>query len=123
LHARAGTAAIRRSSAQAERETDVQSNGHRGSGSRPGFGTWLTPEQQAAARERAIAWREEWRAEAAGRKTKKLEQPNPAPRPRKGESGQAAFAAGIARAEFGRFYWDEKKHRLAATGRKPRPAK
>jgi hypothetical protein len=88
------------------------------------LGAWLTPEQQAAALERAIAWREEWRAEVAGRNTSHGRQPTPAPSrpPRNGDSS-GAFAAGIARAEFGRFYWDEKKHRLAATGRKPRPGR
>jgi len=103
----------------------VQFNGHRGSGSRSKAGALLTPQQQAAAFERAVEWRQEWRAELAGRNSGNGYQPGTAPaRPkRQPQSARAAFAAGIARAEFGRFYWDAKKHRLAGTERKPRPAK
>jgi len=103
----------------------VHFNGHRGSGSRPKEGAWLTPQQQAAAIERAVAWRQEWRTEIAGRNSENGRPTNQAPkRPaREPQKNRAAFAAGIARAEFGRFYWDAKKHRLAASERKPRPAK
>jgi hypothetical protein len=33
---------------------------------------------------------------------------------------RANFAAGIARSEFGRFYWDARKERDAPKGRPPR---
>jgi hypothetical protein len=103
----------------------VQFNGHRGSGSRPRAGALLTPQQQAAAFERAVEWRQEWRAEVAGRHSGNGHTPEAAPaRPkREPQSARAAFAAGIARAEFGRFYWDAKKHRLPAGERKPRRQK
>jgi hypothetical protein len=103
----------------------VQFNGHRGSGSRFKAGALLTPQQQAAAFERAVDWRQEWRAEIAGRNSGNGQQPGKTPtRPKRPPDGaRAAFAAGIARAEFGRFYWDAKKHRLPASERKPRPAK
>jgi hypothetical protein len=124
---RAGRSPSRRSSAHAEREKEnqVQFNGYRGAGSRLKAGAWLTPQQQAAAFERALEWRQEWRAEIAGHNPGNGRTAGSISKPptRKERSRQAAFAEGIARAEFGRFYWDAKRHRLAGTERKPRPVK
>lgn len=50
----------------------------------------------------ALAWRAEWRRELA---TLPLE-PSPAPNANDGD-----FAAAIARAEFGRHYFDAKRYR------------
>lgn len=100
--------------------------GHRGSGRRPtGRGPALTPQLEAAAFERALEWRREWRAEVAARAAGNgnaahdtAERPQ---RPSKRDG--AKFAAEIARAEFGRFYWDAKRNQLPAAQRKRRPPK
>jgi hypothetical protein len=103
----------------------VHNNGHRGSGSRAKAGAWLTPQQHAAALSLALEWRQRWRDEARDRGNGAPEgsAAKPPGRPRTSTNDRAAFAAGIARAEFGRFYWDAKKHRFAGTKHKPRPAK
>ncbi len=66
----------------------------------------LSAEERANLHKLALQWRAEWRA-----KTCAVEPPRPrrtARKPVKPESatGDAAFAAAIARAEFGRFYWN-----------------
>ena len=105
----------------------MHNHGHRGSGSRPRAGAWLTPQEHAAALKLAIEWRQEWRDQVAGRdesngRSSKEVAKRPAAQ-RSKSNDRAAFAAGIARAELGRFYWDAKKHRLAGKGRKPQSPK
>ncbi len=92
-----------------------------------------TPEEAALARAvvlaRVLRWREEWQAEMAARQAEREGKPNgeapataPRSRPRDGNAGQ--YAAGIARSELGRFYWDERRAgALTDTPRKRPPAK
>jgi hypothetical protein len=106
----------------------VHNHEHRGSGSRPKAGAWLTPQDYAVALKLALEWRQQWRDEVGARDAVNGRPAGDgAKRPTRQHAGKAddraAFAAGIARAEFGRFYWDANKNRLAANGRKPRPAK
>jgi hypothetical protein len=95
----------------AEREKNVHIHGHRRSGRRFRESERLTPEQRAATFKQALIWRQRWRDETGAGKT----APDPAEtetieaRKRTNGSDRAKFAAGIARAEFGRFYWDERK--------------
>jgi hypothetical protein len=105
----------------------VQFHEHRGPGGRLKRAP-LTPQQQAAAFERALEWRREWRTEMAGRANadadashQTIEAPQRKPRPSDNRDA-AKFAAGIARAEFGRFYWDARKERPSgqAKGRVPK---
>ena len=71
-----------------------------------------TAQELAAVRELGRQWRDAWRAE----KTTPAGKPNgaaaadskPVQPERKPRAG-ADFAAGIARAEFGRFYWNEAR--------------
>jgi hypothetical protein len=67
-----------------------------------------------AAYELALKWREEWRAEkaaAAPALTPNSEAPS---RPNGNDAKhRVKFAKGIARAELGRAYWDERLHRNA----------
>ena len=69
-----------------------------------------TAQELAAVRKLGRQWRDAWRAEKAGL----AEKPNGAAadsrpaRPERKAIGGADFAAGIARAEFGRFYWNER---------------
>jgi hypothetical protein len=102
----------------------VHSNGHRGSGSRPRTWARLTPQQEASAFELALEWRRSWRAEVGVRRGNGEAPAKPAKRlPLKPDASRAAFAAGIARAEFGRFYWDAKRQRLPPAKTKPRSGK
>jgi hypothetical protein len=118
--ARAWTAAIRRPSARAERENNVHTHGHRKSGRRPAQRDWLTPEQHAAAFAQALTWRQRWRDEMVARNREEdAEKIQTVKRPRQTNGlDRAKFAAAVARAEFGRFYWDGRKDRLSANGRK-----
>ena len=57
----------------------------------------------------ALGWRETWRAEAAG-----TDRPAQAPNQRpdgEEKKRRARFAAGIARSEFGRHYWDARREK------------
>ena len=90
----------------------MHSHGHRRSGRRSCEGERLTPEQRAAILEQALIWRQSWRDEmgawntASGAlKPKRIRQPQ-----QTNGLDRAKFAAGIARAGFGRFYWDERKN-------------
>jgi hypothetical protein len=90
----------------------------------------LTPQQQAAAFERALEWRREWRTEIAARvnghanaRHQPAEAVEPKPRPATDKREAAKFAAAIARAEFGRFYFDDERERPAAQRLKARPTK
>jgi hypothetical protein len=70
-------------------------------------GEWRTPEQLAQAYEDALRCRAEWRA----RKRNTAGSEVPAPQvlqPPDELKRRANFASGIARAEFGRFYWNGK---------------
>jgi len=68
-----------------------------------------TPEQLTVARENALKWRDEWRAEVKACATKGNGTLQRTMRPIMKEDRQAArFATAIARAEFGRFYWSDK---------------
>ncbi len=78
-----------------------------------------TPEEAALARAvvlaRVLRWREEWQAEMAarqaereGRKPNGQTPPDAAPRPPRRDGNAGQFAAGVARSELGRFYWDSK---------------
>jgi hypothetical protein len=87
-----------------------------------------SPEEIAEAYERALRWREDWRAEVADRDggVSNRSVASPAPRPAKQKQGQdgkpsAQFAAAIARAELGRFYWKgpQAASRPANLKRKP----
>jgi hypothetical protein len=88
----------------------VRFHEHRGIGRKKKPLLRPTPEQLAAAHEEALKWRERLRSE----KTTATNGPNgqTAPRlrrPRDEAKERAQFAADIARAEFGRFYWDEER--------------
>ena len=78
----------------------------------------LRPEECNAAYRFALIWREEWRAE----RKKNTTEPVIVERPIGDEKKhRARFAAAIARAEFGRNYWDERRARTReAERRKPR---
>jgi hypothetical protein len=74
---------------------------------RPG-GRPLTAEDLAAIRAAALTWRARWREEVAAR-THASPRVKSHPRPeRDGAKQRAQFATGMARAEFGRFYWNGK---------------
>jgi hypothetical protein len=79
----------------------------------------LSPEELAAMYERALRWREAWRAELADRKNGVNGHSVLAPVKRKDKP--AKFAAGIARAEFGRFYW--KSDKVASRKAKSKPGR
>jgi hypothetical protein len=72
------------------------------------------PGTNTATYELALKWRDEWRAEKAAA----VAAPTPTSVPRSRPNGddakhRASFAKGIARAELGRAYWDERLHRNA----------
>ena len=75
----------------------------------------LTAQQLAAAKVEAFACREEWRAELAARAAAANDAHDQAssrviaPDPQKSaRDASGRFAAALARAEFGRFYWSDK---------------
>jgi hypothetical protein len=60
----------------------------------------------------AVEWRNEWRAKTSCRDMEPARTVRVAQQPRRRKPvpptrGDAAFATAIARAEFGRFYWNE----------------
>jgi len=100
------------------KEKDVKSDEHRRSRRDAPVDT-RTPEEAALARAvvlaRVLRWREEWQAEIAarqaereGRKPNGQTPPDAAPRPQRRDGNAGQFAAGVARSELGRFYWDSK---------------
>jgi hypothetical protein len=76
---------------------------------------WRTPEELAQEHGDALRWRAELRAEA----TSGSEETSPPPiATSKARSERSRFAAAIARAEFGRFYF-----KPIPPGRSPKPAR
>ena len=67
------------------------------------------PQADATEQRLALGWREIWRAEVAA-----TERPTPAANHRpdgEEKKRRARFAAGIARSEFGRHYWDARREK------------
>lgn len=80
-----------------------------------------TPEQFAAAHEEALKCRAWLRSEKKTATSGPNGQTPPPPRrPRNEAKERAQFAANIARAEFGRFYWDEERTKEAGKKKPPR---
>jgi hypothetical protein len=80
-----------------------------------------TPEQLAAAHEEALKYRAWLRSEKKSATSGPNGQtPSPPRRPRDEAKERAQFAANIARAEFGRFYWDEERAKKAGKKKPPR---
>ena len=76
---------------------------------RTGASQQRSAQELAAIRELGREWREAWRAEKAGRAETVSASTAAAAKPAQPERNARAgadFAAGIARAEFGRFYWN-----------------
>src|SRR5262245_30788570 len=70
----------------------------------------LTPAQIAAVQKVARIYREEWRKEVAANAAAAANGGDGARRRNRDEAAErAAFASAIARAEFGRNYWDKRK--------------
>jgi len=67
------------------------------------------PQDQAAAFRLALEWREAWRAEKEKAAADAVGTEKPGSQEE--EKRRARFAAAIARAELGRAYWDERRHR------------
>jgi hypothetical protein len=114
---------FRRPSVQPARETYVTIHEHRGPRR---FGAIRKPsvEELAAERRLGLALREEWRAEKADQTETVIGSAAGASKParRAGKSARAAsFAEGIARAEFGRFYWNGRLERALDATRKRGP--
>jgi hypothetical protein len=102
---------------------------YRGSRRRLAASQPLSAQELAAARKLGHEWREAWRAEMAGQSPpdEHAGKANGAvarakPAEQNVRAGQD-FAAGIARAEFGRFYWNERlaDQLAAAMKRTPKP--
>jgi hypothetical protein len=79
-----------------------------------------TPEELAQDREDALRWRAKLRAEAGSptAETSVASKATPTIATPKARSERSRFAAAIARAEFGRFYFKETR-----SGRAPKPAR
>ena len=79
----------------------------------------LSPEQERAAHRLGTEWRAEWLAEKAKAAKTVTKQKEPAhPRVEADNAAQRAkFAEAIARAEFGRAYWDARRQPAAALPR------
>jgi hypothetical protein len=88
------------------REKDVKPHDHRGWRGPIDALSGRTPEEIAAAHQRALAWRAGWRNELAGKG--KQAAPRAAPRPPAEDTKRRArYASQVARAELGRFYWSD----------------
>jgi hypothetical protein len=103
------------------KEKDVRFHEHRGDRRKKKPLPRPTPAQLAAAHAEALKCREWVRSE----KTTAANAPNgQSPlrpkRPRDEAKERAQFAANIARAEFGRFYWDEERAKEAGKKKPPR---
>ena len=97
---------------------------HRGSRRRLGPVRKASAEEIAAVRKLGLMWREDWRAEKASRTETANGAPAAASKGGQRESkaaGGGSFAEGIARAEFGRFYWNAKLAGELATAGRRRP--
>jgi hypothetical protein len=74
----------------------------------------LTSQERESLLRLAKQWRQEWRAEVAVRaRVTPSEHKN-------GKSHSATFAAAIAKAEFGRFYWDARRKPAREPSRRKR---
>jgi hypothetical protein len=94
------------------------SSQHRGGGKRP---RPLTADERAGLTKLGLQRLTELRAERAEAASNGHA---PAPLPHKAKNRRAVlarFASGIARAEFGRFYWDEHRNSVPNTRRRPKP--
>jgi hypothetical protein len=69
----------------------------------------------------ALQWRDEWRVKASGGMPSRTPARKAGKRDRNGPVVDNAFAEGIARAEFGRFYWNESPDDRLKAARRPRP--
>jgi hypothetical protein len=117
---------LRRPSVQPARETNVTIHEHRGP-RRVGVIRKRSAEELAAERRLGLVWREEWGAEKAGQSqlangSAVGASKHPPSVQKTANSGR--FAEGIARAEFGRFYWNARLERaLDAARRRPKREK
>ena len=98
-------------------------HGHRGSRRRLGPVRKASAEELAAVRKLGLMWREDWRAQKARPAETANGVPAAASKGARRESkaaGGGSFAEGIARAEFGRFYWNARlaEELAAASGRR-----
>lgn len=73
-------------------------------------------EPDATEQKQALGWRETWRAEAA--ETERLAQAASHRPDGEEKKRRARYAAGIARSEFGRHYWDARRE--AGTTKRPK---
>jgi hypothetical protein len=113
---------FRRPSVPPARETNVTFHEHRGSRRRLDPIRKESAEELAAIRKLGLTWRETWRAEKAGPIETANGQAAAASTPSQRDSkstGGSSFAEGIARAEFGRFYWNAKLERALRAARGP----
>jgi hypothetical protein len=87
----------------------------------------VSPEEAAALLARAVAWRDNWRAEVAARGGEALgearAEPCRAPAPAPARKDAAQFAAAVARREFGRFYWNGRLAEQLASAMEGGPAR
>ena len=68
-------------------------------------------------------WREEWQAEKAGRAARSDGSAASEPKPTSKSAAGQGFAAAIARAEFGRFYWNGSLDRRLKAAMTRHPAR
>jgi hypothetical protein len=66
------------------------------------------PDRIRRAYDQALVWRDEWRAEITAGKVQPTKKPSPQRTDGDTMRRQAGFAQAVARAEFGRFYWDKR---------------
>jgi hypothetical protein len=105
---------------QPVKESKVAIKRHRGSRRSPVIYRRPSAEEVAAVSALGRQWRDEWRAAQAANHEPAVTPNVPASdraMPAREASARKDFATAIARAEFGRFYWDERRT-LAANGSK-----
>ena len=92
---------------------------------RPSHGR-AEPAREPSARELAnlhklaLRWRNEWREKTSGGVQAPAHSVVRKPAIRKSPATDGGFAEGIARAEFGRFYWNESPDDRLKAARRPR---
>ncbi|HTS41147.1 MAG TPA: hypothetical protein VMH84_11485 [Xanthobacteraceae bacterium] len=77
---------------------------------------WISADK--AAHQLGVTWREEWRTEQTKIAKAKSAEKKSQLKESDEEDWRARFAEGIARAEFGRAYWDKRKGLPQARRRK-----